>query len=116
MVNVRGTRKALETALVGQDPQRLAKVFELPIDCPSSKSGEPRKHNPQALAVDGKDYGTVLTGILDYIAGAEVVSQSFSNVFQFRNHQSPFKLAPHIVFFHFLHETPKPINPNYREG
>jgi len=74
MVNTREVRKALEAALVGQEPQRLAQTFELPIDRRSSKSGEPRKYNKQSLVVDGKDCGNLLTALVDSISAAEVVS------------------------------------------
>ena len=72
--SMNGTRKALEVALGGQDPQRLARVFQLPIDGAYSKTGEPRKHNPQSLSIDGKDYGRVLTALMDTLAAREVVS------------------------------------------
>ena len=78
MVNVRGTRKALETALAGQDPQRLAQVFALPVDGNASKSGDPRKHNPQSLVIDGKDYGKLMTALMDTVAAGEVVSEVVS--------------------------------------
>mmetsp|Transcript_3212 Transcript_3212/g.7617 ORF Transcript_3212/g.7617 Transcript_3212/m.7617 type:complete len:403 (+) Transcript_3212:88-1296(+) len=67
-----GTRKALEAALGGQDPQRLARVFQLPIDAAYSKTGEPRKHNPQSLSIDGKDYGRLLTSLMDTLAAQQV--------------------------------------------
>mmetsp|Transcript_23184 Transcript_23184/g.54724 ORF Transcript_23184/g.54724 Transcript_23184/m.54724 type:complete len:409 (-) Transcript_23184:995-2221(-) len=75
MVNVRETKQALQNALVNQDPNRLARIFELPIansSSSSSSSGQPRKHNPQSFTVDGKDCGGLLTSLLDAHAASEV--------------------------------------------
>lgn len=79
MVNVRGTRNALETAIAGQDPQSLAQVFALPTDGASSINGEPRKHNPQSLVIDSKDYGKILTALMDTVAAGDVVSDVIPN-------------------------------------
>mmetsp|Transcript_12195 Transcript_12195/g.34880 ORF Transcript_12195/g.34880 Transcript_12195/m.34880 type:complete len:366 (+) Transcript_12195:151-1248(+) len=74
MVNVRETKQALQNALVNQDPNRLARIFELPIanSSSSSSSSQPRKHNPQSFTVDGKDCGGLLTSLLDAHAASEV--------------------------------------------
>ena len=84
MVNVRGTKQALENALIDQDPRRLATVFVLDpaiINGPSSTltsirgaGGEPRKHNPQSFMVEDKDCGVLLTSLLDAAAAGEAVS------------------------------------------
>ena len=79
MDNVRQTRKALENALFGQDPHRLADVFDIFIDSSLSKSGEPRKHKPQLLTVDGKDCGNLLSALVDLNAAADVVSMLGTN-------------------------------------
>ena len=75
MANVRGTQKALQTALASQDPHRLAQVLALPIDNGAVKRGEAKKHSLQSLMINGKDYGKLMMALMDAVAASEVVSE-----------------------------------------
>ena len=70
----RRTKKALESAIISQHPQRLLEVFQLSIDSRLQKIGEPGKQNPQTFTVDGKDCGNLLSALVDLNAATEVIN------------------------------------------
>ena len=98
MANVRGSRKALEAALASQDPHRLAQVFALPIDNGAIKRGEAKKHNLQSLAINGKDYGKLMTALMDAVAATEVVSDRIDAIGKV-GLSKPSKLICFCVFY-----------------
>mmetsp|Transcript_48617 Transcript_48617/g.117579 ORF Transcript_48617/g.117579 Transcript_48617/m.117579 type:complete len:393 (-) Transcript_48617:179-1357(-) len=75
MVNAQATKQVLRNVVTNRDANRFADTFRLPpiaaASSSSSGSSAPKKHQPQSFTIGDRDYGGLLTPLLDAIAATE---------------------------------------------